>query len=114
MSKERLYPRKMVSELWEKDSTGILVTVQWPSKSAPVSLENSYLSVADRIPADFHNQILCDYLLLALVLWDGDPGVVLTPYTPQVEPVQLRYPSGTSVTVRGSGASPFHVSAPSY
>ena len=48
--------------------------VFWPLKRKPVSLEDSHLFPGDRIPVDFHIQLLCGRLFLALVLWAGEPA----------------------------------------
>lgn len=38
--------------------------VHWPFKRVHQSLADSYLSLADEIPADFHKQMLC-----GLIFW---------------------------------------------
>lgn len=50
------------------------------------------LPMADRIPTDFHSQLLCGCLFLALVLWTGELGMDLSPQAPQEKPLQLRCP----------------------
>ena len=42
--------------------------VHWPFKRAPGFLADSCLWLADRIPADFHNQMLCGHLFWALLV----------------------------------------------
>lgn len=43
----------------------------------PGFLVDSFLSLADRVPTDFHSQALRGPLFLAWVLWTGEPGVGL-------------------------------------
>ena len=81
--------------------------VCWRFKSVPVFLADSHLSLHDRIPVDFHSQISCGWLFLALVLWAEDPIVELTPH---VEHLQLQYPSGISASSHGSRARPYCLS----
>lgn len=50
-------------------------------------LADSSLSLEDRIPDDFHSEMLCGHLFPALVLWAGEPGVGLGILTPQEEPL---------------------------
>lgn len=54
--------------------------VHWPFKRVSVSLEDSCLSLVDIIPTDFQSQILCWHLFPALVIWSGEPGLVLRPF----------------------------------
>ena len=51
-----------------------------------VSPADSYLSLKDRNPTAFHNQMLCGYLFPALVLWTGEPSLGFRPHTYQGEP----------------------------
>ena len=73
-------------------------------------LVDSRLSLVDRISTDFLSQVLCGCLFLALVLWDGEPGLELIPHTSQGGFLQLRHPSIISRASFGSWVSPFHVS----
>ena len=52
--------------------------VHWPLKSVPVYLATA-ISLLDEILTDFHSQILCGCLLLALVLLAVGPSVELRP-----------------------------------
>lgn len=47
---------------WEPDFVCL------PFKRAPVSVADSHLFLADRIPVDFHRQMSCGHLFLAVVL----------------------------------------------
>ena len=47
-------------------------------KRAPVSVADSHLCLADTIPANFHSQVLCGHLFLALMLRAGEPSLELT------------------------------------
>ena len=85
----------------------------WSFTSASVPLEDSCLSLADRIPASFRNQMLCGCLFLAVVLWAGDPGVRLRAHASQGKPLQLRYPPGISADAVGVGPAFLNVH-PSY
>lgn len=49
-------------------------------------------------PPAFHSW-LCACLFLALVLWAGQPHPGFKPHAAQGEPLQLRYPSGTSAPI---------------
>ena len=49
----------------------------WPFMGATASLVNSCLFLRERNTAIFHSQILCACLFLALVLWAGEPGLML-------------------------------------
>lgn len=71
--------------------------VCWHFKRVPVSLADFHVSLADRIPSDFHSQMICECLFQSLVLWAGDPGMGLRPHALQVESLPMRYPSGISV-----------------
>lgn len=61
-----------------------------PLKRAPVSLVDSHLSLMNRT-TNFHSQMLCEHLFLAMVLWTGSPAW-----------------SKTSATAHKSRASPFY------
>ena len=49
--------------------------VCWAYKRMPGFLTHSHLSLADRIFAYFHRQILCRHLFQSVVLWARDPGM---------------------------------------
>ena len=51
--------------------------VFWPFKRTSVFLADSHLSLVERIPADFHSQMLCGHLFPVLVLWAGEPSTGL-------------------------------------
>ena len=51
--------------------------VHWTFKRVPVSLPDFCFSLADKIPSDFHSQMLCGCLFPALVLWDGESSMEL-------------------------------------
>ena len=71
--------------------------VCWPFRRAPVSLKDFYLSLADRIPTDFTARC---YVGASCWLWCsglGNPVWGWNPPTPQREPLQLRYPSGSQL-----------------
>ena len=72
-----------------------------------MSLADICLSLAYRISADFHSQMICGYLFLAQMLWAEEPGLELRVYAPRGEPLPLTHRSRTSATVRGSGATHF-------
>ena len=76
-----------------------------------MSLKDSSVSPADRIPADFHSQILFGCPFQALVLWVPEPCMGLSPLTSQGDPLQLRYLSAFSAAACESGTSSFHVPA---
>ena len=59
----------------------------------------SHLTVEDKIPTDFHSQMICGVLFPAMVLWAEVPGMVLRPLTFQGGSLQLRYPSGFRTAV---------------
>lgn len=56
-----------------------------------MSLEDSHLSLADRISADFHSQMLGGHLFLVLVLWAGELSFGLRAHFFQGGPLQLSY-----------------------
>ena len=60
--------------------------VHWPFKRMPGSQVDSHLSLMDRIPTDFHSQMLCSCLFLALMLWDREPRLGLRPHSSQGVP----------------------------
>lgn len=54
--------------------------VHCPFKRELVSLEDSHLFLVDRIPTDFHSQMLCEHLFQALMLCDGQLALQLRPH----------------------------------
>lgn len=62
-----VHPGKMVS----------ISCVYWPLERMPGFLMGSFLSLTDRVPTDFHSQVLCGPLFLAWVLCTGEPGMGL-------------------------------------
>lgn len=79
----------------------------WPFKSAPGFLADALLFQVDRVPVDFHCQMLYGCLFPALILWDGDPRVELRLHSPQRRLLQPRYPSGFSAAACGCRGQPF-------
>lgn len=55
----------------------------WALSDGIWSLSYFSFSLADRIPAHFHSQMLCGHLFLALVRWAVDPRVRVRPCAPQ-------------------------------
>ena len=80
--------------------------MRWLFKKVPGFLADSHLSLVDRIPTDFHSQMLCGHFL-AVVLWAGEPTVGLRFHVPQGGLWQLRYLSRFSTTHKGVGAALF-------
>ena len=87
--------------------------VFWPFKRTSVFLADSHLSLVERIPADFHSQMLCGHLFPALVFWAREPGLGFRFYTSQMEPLQIRYLSESQPLPVGVG-HPFSHLHPSY
>lgn len=65
-SQDSCLPDPRVS-VWEWDF------LHWPFKRLPVSLADFCLSLTVGISSDFHSQVLCGCLFLALVFWAGSP-----------------------------------------
>ena len=53
-----------------------------PFQRVPRFLSDSHLSLVDRIPADFHSQMLHGLLFPAVVLWAGERSLELRSHTP--------------------------------
>lgn len=68
------------------------------------------LSLMDKIPTDFHSQLLCGNLCLLLMLQDGEPSMGFRPLTLQKVPLQLRYPCRISTLTLGCRANPYCIS----
>ena len=85
--------------------------VCWPFKRVPVPLSDSCLSIVDRILRNFHIQILCGCLFLAVVSWAGQLSMELRLFTLHGVPLQLPYLSEISAVAHGSQTSAFHVFA---
>lgn len=72
-------------------------------------LADSFLSLVDRIPTNFHSWMFCGLFFPALALCVGEPSMGLR-HTPNRGPLQMRSPSGLSMAAHGCRASFFHVS----
>ena len=59
----------------------------WPFMRAAGFLADAHLSLVDRIPTDFHNQILCGLFSPDLMYLAREPVVGLRPHTAQGEPL---------------------------
>lgn len=57
--------------------------VHWSFKKKSGFLAVSLLTLVNRIPSDFHRQILCGIFFTALVLWAGELGLELKHLDPQ-------------------------------
>lgn len=49
--------------------------MHWPFKRAPGILVDTLLFQVDKVPVNFHNQMLFRLFFPFLVLWVGGPGV---------------------------------------
>lgn len=76
---------------------------------APIFLEESHLFLIYRTCTDLHYQMLCRWLLSALLFLDGESAWVWNPTFIRGD-LQLRYTFRFSATSCSCGASPPHVS----
>ena len=65
--------------------------MHWPLEAVPVSLADSYFSLANRILTDFHSQILCGHFFPALVLWARRAwlGVVIPCFSEEIVATEI-------------------------
>ena len=85
-----------------------------PFRRVPGMLADSLPFPADRIPADFHCQILCRLHIAAQMLWRVVPGMGWRPRAPQGGMLLLRYPFRFSVATCGCRGQPFLCLCSSY
>lgn len=57
--------------------------MHWSFKRKSGFLAVSLLTLVNRIPSEFHSQILCELFFTALVLWAGELGLGLKHFAPQ-------------------------------